>query len=238
MLRYAILGLAVSLCGLMLLGCDTSSSEKLAEKEVIERANYLIGPADMYEADVTGITDNHVDQVRLRGYGVRPTPDNFLNIVAFNFSDVGYQSNPFRITSVGSTRFAIQVSDTAVDQNIARRLQQMQNPPIRDPDVTFLNNEARVAYTLVGVGNNERVTTVGTLVPQGATVLYQRTGVMVGGEVLTPEQIQTVNSLLNPIIDLSSLPSKPQITNVLLRPGVVTLAGTANVNNILQQLPR
>ena len=44
------------------------------ERQIEQAAPRYLGPADRYVAEVSGLTASSARQVRLTGYGVRPTP--------------------------------------------------------------------------------------------------------------------------------------------------------------------
>ena len=232
MYRIGIISIVAGAMLLLLAGCG--SSERIAESEIVQAAPRYLGPADRYEADVQGLGNSHVQSVKVTGYGVHPQPDLTLQTLTLTLTDVNYQRDPLRITGVGATSFALQASDAAMTSFLASQAQQRAaNIPVRNLQVTFLDQLIRITGTATFNGQDMAVVTTGTLQPNGAQILYQPQTLTINGAAIGEPTLSTLIGMVNPLVDFSKWQFLPQIQTIVLQPGIITITGTGNAQRLL-----
>lgn len=232
MLRFSLIGIVASTMLLLLSGCG--SSERIAESEIEQVAPRYIGPADRYVADVEGLSNSRVQSVQVTGYGVRPQPNLTLQSLTLTLTDVSYQRDPLRITGVGATAFALQATDAAMTTYLAAQAQQRAaNVPVRNLQITFLDQAVHITGTATFNGQDMAVVTTGTLKPNGGQILYQPQALTINGIAIGEPTLSTLTGMVNPLVDLSAWQFAPQIQTIVLQPGLVTISGTGNAQRLL-----
>lgn len=218
------------LCALSLLaGCGTQ--ESVAEREIERRAPEFIGPADSYDADVTGLSATRAEQVRLTGRNVRPRPDFVVETLVLTLNEVHFQRSPFKLQSVGESTFSARLTEQAVNDYLRATGRTTQNE-LRDIRVFFVPGEVRASATLQTALGATQLATAGTLQPAGARVDYQPQRVTVEGVNLPATVQQQLAAAVNPIIDLNGVRFTPTIQRITITQGAVLLEGTAVVTDL------
>ena len=229
-MRYLVACILLMLSFLLLAGC-AGMQESDAEREIGKRAPQIIGPAYSYTAKVRGLSKTHADTVQVTGIRVRPTQNLVLETLLLTFHDVTFRQKPFRVLNIGNAEFSAKATDQAVTNYVSQE-GRATRPGIHQFKVTFLPNAVQVAAIVTVSGQDVPVTTSGTLqIVEETRVNYLPQTITAAEVVLPPDLLQQISTRINPLADLSGLRFHPQVRQLTLAPGILTLSGTANVKN-------
>ncbi|MHB0936042.1 MAG: LmeA family phospholipid-binding protein [Armatimonadota bacterium] len=213
-----------------LFGC-AEAQESLAEREIVRRAPEIIGPADRYTADVDGLRETSADQVRLNGRRVRPVPGLVIDSLVLTLRGVEFQRDPFQITSIDQANFTARITDDAVNDYLRSR--QTAASTVQNVQLAFTPTGVRAQGTLVTAGQAIAFTTAGTVQAEGSILNYRPQVLALGGVTVPETVLQQFAAALNPLVDLRSVRIAPQVQQIALSEGAITLSGTADVRSLI-----
>jgi len=104
---------------------------------------------------------------------------------------------------------------------------------VQNVQLTFTPAEVRAQGMLVTAGQAVAFTTTGTIQSQGAVLNYVPRELTLGGVTVPQELLQQFTNALNPLVDLRGLRIAPQVQQIALSDGAVTLSGTADVRSLI-----
>lgn len=213
-----------------LFGC-AGAQESLAEREIVRRAPEIIGPADRYTADVDGLGERSAEKVTLNGTRVRPTPGLVVESLVLTLRGVEFQRDPFRITDIDQADFSARLTDRAINDYWQSKL--TEDSAVQNVQLTFTPTEVRAQGVLVTAGQAVAFTTAGAIQPQGAVLNYAPRELSLGGVTVPQELLQQFAAALNPLINLRAQRITPQVQQVALSDGAITISGTADVRSLI-----
>jgi len=215
-----------------LFGC-AAAQESFAEREIVKRAPNIIGPADRYTADVKGLKETSADKVTVNGTRVRPTstPGLVIDSLVLTLRGVQFQRDPFLITNIDQAAFTARLTDRAVNDYLKSR--QTATSTVQNVQLTFTPTEVRAQGTLVTAGQAVAFTTAGTVQPEGPLLNFTPRELSLGGVTVPANVLQQFTGALNPLVDLRGLRITPQVQQIALSSGAVTISGTADVRSLI-----
>lgn len=213
-----------------LFGC-AGAQESFAEREIVRRAPQIIGPADRYTADVKGLKETSADRVTVNGTRVRPTPGLVVDSLVLTLRGVQFQRDPFVITNIDQAGFTARITDRAVNDFLKSR--QTATSTVQNVQLTFTPTEVRAQGMLVTAGQAVAFTTAGTVQPEGPLLNFTPRELSLGGVTVPANVLQQFAVALNPLVDLRGLRIAPQVQQVALSSGAVTISGTADVRSLI-----
>lgn len=225
-MRYILMGWLVGALA-FIAGCGGFSSD-FAERELVDRAPELIGPADRYRAEVQGLSRNRVEYVRLVGIGVRPDPDLVVDPLVLTLRNAQFTTNPFEVTSIGEATFSGRISEASINRYLQKQGRTTGN--FRNVRVELLQDQVRVSALAAVLQVEVPITTTGRIrIGDGLRVNYDPTNLTVGGVGVPASVLGMLATRVNPLVDLSGLRFTPLIERVTIDPGGLLVEGTAHL---------
>jgi len=228
-LRYL---LSASLALFVLLaacGCGDQVSSADIQQEITARAPELIGPAEVYRAEIRKADTGRIGEITIVAVGVKPDPNLVVDPLRLSIKGLEFSKQPFRILQPGTATFSGRISESAVN-HFLRQQQRTGSGLLKNIRIEFQRGTARVSGSFSVLNVDIPLETTGSLqVVDGIRLHYKIDKLRVVGISVPPALPGLLTSLINPLVDLSGLRFTPNITRVTLEPGAVTVSGTAAV---------
>lgn len=228
-MRNRHFAMLAALLVLLLAGCG-GVTEQLAEREVVNYAPQVIGPAESYRADVRGIAPRTVQEVRLVGIAARPDPNLVIDPLILTLRGIQYQRRPFQVTEVAGATFTGRISEAGANEFL-RRTGRTTSGKVKNIRVEFQADLVKVTGVYVGP--------LAVDIPLSTTGRLRATGMHVNFEPVTlvgmglPDFVKgLVAERVNPLVDLSGLRFDPRIDSIVVAPGSITIGGSARLRNL------
>lgn len=218
--------LALLLLALAVSGCSPTG---IAEGTLQRELPRVIGPADAYTVDVTGLNarTGEADRVTIQGVGVRPEGAPVLRRLDVDLRDLQVSRATKKLTRVGSAHTTARIApgDLAAFLN--------QRDDVRDASVTLRPPD--------GLTLRLRPVVRGLTIP-GGTV--EATGQLVAADGVVRFDVETVRALgvglgsavarrladaVNPVADLTRTRAHLRVTGVRIEGGMLVLDGEADL---------
>jgi len=199
MIRFSPLYLLFLLT--LVVGCDvTPQVERAIERELPA----IIGPADRYEARVTGLRlrAGEAERVDIRGDKVRPEDAPRIEQFNITLDGVRYDVRAERLERVDSARAEAQVrpGDLATFLEEHRNVRQA-SITLQEPDRAQVRLRPELAGLALPPGVVADVS--GRLVVIEGRIHYEVESVRAGGAALGAAAARRVSELINPVFDLT-----------------------------------
>ena len=200
-------------CAALLAGCQASDDrvEARIERELPD----LLGPADRYEVDVEGVDSDagRADRVDVVGYRIRPRHGPVIDLVTIELRDVHYDRRGRRLERAERTRATAWVNTADLGDFIEQQDGiHDATVTVRAPDSVFLRLRPELGGLPVLPGANLEVS--GTLEGRGPYLEYDVSDVHTVGLNLGDWGSRRLTRLINPLVDLSDLPLRLDVTAV------------------------
>lgn len=198
-----LLTLSLSGCGM-----GESQLEASLEQELVA----VIGPADRYDVDVSGlypvvsglsVAGGTAERITAVGHNVRPEGAPALERVDVVVSDVVYDGGTKSVTSVGDASMKIRVDEQAAREFLEAR------PELENVVLALVPPDRVRIQSVVRSGDLKlpgAITVDGKFRAEGAQLLLDIQEVSGAGLLLGGFLTDLISSALNPIIDLSESP--------------------------------
>lgn len=232
-LRKSAMGLALTSAAVLAAGCAGHFVANAIEKGISDRLPELIGPAKSYTVDVQGSTRQmmrgRMDQIVIRGKGVRMMPDLILDDLEVWLNDVVADPNTSTLKSVGDVQFDAVITQDALNGY----LMHTRPESIR---VTCLDQRMIVDAhpKLLRISTNVKLT--GRLIPKGQRLNFIIDKLEVAGIGTPSIAADYVEGRINPVLDLGKMSLSPELKSVTVVPGAVRFSGTARIAGLDAQM--
>jgi hypothetical protein len=210
---YTRVSPGVVVCAVLLAGCHATDDR--VEDRLERELTTLLGPADRYEVDVQGVESDasSADRVDVIGYRIRPRQGPVIDRLSIELRDIHYDRDAKRIERAETAHATVWL--TAADLGDFIEAQD----GIRDatvtlgaPDSVFLRVRPELGGLPVPPGANLEV--VGTIEGRGSYLEFDVSDVHAVGLNLGDWGSRRLTRLINPLIDLSDLPLRLDVTAV------------------------
>jgi hypothetical protein len=219
---YTRVSTTVVACAALLAGCQATDDrvEARIERELPD----LLGPADRWEVDVEGVESDAsgADAVDVIGYRIRPRQGPVIDRLSIELRDLRYDRDARRLERAESARATAWINGADLADFIERQ------GGVRDatvtmsaPDSLFLRVRPELGGLLVPPGANVEI--VGTVEGRGPYLEYDVADVHAAGLDLGDWGSRRLTRLINPLIDLSDLPLRLDVTAVRVEGRTVRL---------------
>ena len=214
-------------CAVLLAGCHATDDR--AEARIESELQSLIGPADRYDVDVEGVASDAsgADAVDIVGYRIRPRQGPVIDRLSIELRDIRYDRKGKRLERAESAHATAWINTADLADFIEKQ------GGVRDasvtlssPDSLFLRVRPEVAGLFVPPGASVEV--VGTIEGRGPYLEYDVADVRAVGLNLGDWGSGRLSRLINPLIDLSDLPLRLDVTAVHVDGRTVRLDAEAN----------
>lgn len=233
-LRHTFKSSAALLPALALVcGCGHPVQETAAHK-IANVLPSVLGPAAHYDVQVDGdpfaLSRGRARAVHIQGQQVQLSPRLTLDTLDADARDVSFNRDTRRLEHIGQTNFTATLGQAHLDAYLAHVKPLLPNLSVtlRSDDV-----EARVPVTFLGLQTMADLT--GTLAPNADEpdkLDFTTNGVHVGMVPLPSALVNLALSLLNPVVDLSSVKVPLTVTNTSILNGQLTISGNVNLNGL------
>jgi hypothetical protein len=212
----------VAAAALLLAGCHATDDrvESVLERELPK----LLGPADRYEVDVEGVESDAsaAEAVDVIGYRIRPRQGPVIDRLSIELRDVQYDRENKRLERAESAHATAWI--TAAD--LADFLEQQDGisdatVTLGAPDSVFLRVRPNLGGLVLLPG--AAVEVAGTIEGRGPYLEYDVADVEAVGLNLGDWGSRRLTRLINPLIDLSGLPLRLDVTAVRVEGRTVRL---------------
>ena len=189
----------------------------------------LIGPADSYQARVSGsnIGADHLASVHISGMRVALARVPVLNLVELNLRDVAFDRQQKRLTSVGEAHGQVKLvaGDLAEYLRLSGWLDRATvrfEPPNR---IVATGIPSVAGIPVMSRGESEFQ---GRLFAQGSQVLLTVDYLRLGSVEATPVVCLVLRAALNPLFDISGYPLPTRIDSVQVRDGALLILASGS----------
>lgn len=196
-----------------LAGC--SATDDRIESRLRSELPRVLGPADRYEVDVKGVDAGagSADRVTVVGYGIHPRQGPALDRLELDLRGVRYDRHAHRIDRVGDARATAWVSAADLSDFVqAQDGVGAATVTLAAPDSVYVRLRPDLGGLPVPPGASLEV--AGYVEAKGPFVEYRVTGVNALGGRLGDSFVRRISRLINPIVDLSALPMRLEVTRV------------------------
>ncbi len=211
---------------LLWIGC---SSTGLVERELERELQKLIGPADHYDVEISGLRARSGEAARVFAVGQRVRPEDAPVVDRFELDlrGVTYDRGEKRLERVDSAYATARI--TAPD--LAAFLEAQGN--VRDASITLREPDeatirVRPEFGGIALPHGIEATVTGRLEADGGRVRFVVSDVEAAGLDLGAAAARRLSDAINPLIDLSDTEVRLQITSVRVENGAVLLEATGN----------
>ena len=210
---YTRLSPGVVACALFLSGCHATDDR--AESRIERELPGLIGPADRYDVDVEGVASDAsgADAVDIVGYRIRPRQGPVIDRLSIELRDVRYDRKGKRLERAERAHATAWINTADLADFVEKQ------GGVRDatvtvssPDSLFLHVRPELGGLFVPPGANVEV--VGTIEGRGPYLEYDVADVRAVGLNLGDWGSGKLSRLINPLVDLSDLPLRLEVTAV------------------------
>lgn len=207
-------------------GCSPTG---IAEDTLVRQLPRVIGPADAYTVDVTGLNarTGEADRVTIQGVGVRPEGSPVIRRLDVDVRDLQVNRSTRKLTRVGSARTTARVAASDLADFLNQR------DDVRDATVTLRPPDAivlRVRPVVRGLTiPGGTVEAAGRLVAEDGVVRFDIETVRALGVGLGRTVARRLADQLNPVADLRSTRAHLRVTDVRVEDGLLVLDGEADL---------
>lgn len=210
-------------------GCGPREAQ--IERAIERELPRIVGPAERYDVDVTGVRRNReADRVAATGIRVQPAGSPVLDRVEIILLNVVYDPNRGQLVRIGQADGTVRV----LDRDIALFLEQnrdLQDVQVRlEPPNRAVVSAQPVIPQLQLPPGAARVEVAGTLRGEGQFIEYSVTQVRAAGLTLPDPAPRLLSDEINPIVDLSGIP-------VVLQVVAVRVEGNAVIAEVTGRYP-
>lgn len=196
--------LALSACG---------ASEERIEDRIKRELPTVIGPADRWEVDVDDVdrSASSADLVRAIGYRVRPARGPVVDRLDLELRDVRYDRERRRLERAESVRATAWVTAADLDRFL-ETLDGIRSATVtlQAPDSAVIRMRPELGIPLPGAV----VEVTGQIRGQGPYLEFEISDANAVGIHLGDAVVRQISRIINPMVDLSSLPLSLEITSV------------------------
>ena len=209
---YSRLSHGVVACAILLAGCHATDDR--VESRIEDELPRLLGPADRYEVDVQGVERDAsaADAVDIVGYRIRPRQGPVIDRLSIELRDVRYDRENKRLERAETAHATAWITAADLGDYLEAR-EGIRNATVTlgAPDSVFV----RVQPDLGGIVlPGAAVEVVGTIVGRGPYLEFEVADVDAVGLNLGDWGSRRLTRLINPLIDLSDLPLRLDVTAV------------------------
>lgn len=219
----------IVLSSIVLLSACATVVEQHVERAILEALPTALGPAQRYEAHVSGVNQNatHFDQVRATGWRVQRIGTPVLDRVEADFQDVMVDRQAKQLTSIGQAQVIIRLQA----DDLAAYLQQqswIEQPTVRFTDESQIVVRARLKLPVLGLVTSQDAEFVGRLIPNGSRLLMRVESVRYGDRAAPLVAREMLDQAINPVIDLAryATPSRIDAVRVEVDALIMTASGS------------
>ena len=205
---------AVVCAAALLAGCS-GVTESRVESRLKSELSRVLGPADHYDVEVRGI-DRHAgtaDQVTVVGYAIRPRQGPVIDRLDLELRDVRYDEKLRRLDRADVTRATVWLNESDLGDFLAHQQGVgAASVTLGRPDSVFVHVRPDLGGFPVPMGANLEV--AGTIQARGPYVEYHVSDVSALGGHLGDSMVNRITRLINPLLDLSELPLRLDVSRV------------------------
>ncbi len=227
-------GSGIVLTGLLLTvwaGCAPSTGQ--VERGIERELPRLVGPADEYDVDITGLRARagEADRVTAVGERVRPTNAPVLDRIDVELRDVKYDRGEERIERLGSAVATARITQTDLEAFLEnhRNVQDV-SVDLRQPQEIVIR--ARPAFEGVEFPSGFNVVMRGTLVGEDGRVNFVVSDVRAAGVTVGPSGAQRISRAINPIVDFSAMPVPLHVREVRVQDNTLRVTATGSAGPV------
>ena len=213
-----------------LTGCGGTSPFRAIERAIRDKLPSLLGPADRYEVAVSrsggGLIAGRIPWINIQGRNVRAIEGLTLDDLDVRLEDVHFSRTSRTVQEIGLTRFEAHLSAASVVSYLHAR-----SPSLRDARVSFSQGAVQVhaAPSLLGIGVPMDIE--GRPVLRGTTTIdFAASRVAVLRLGLPAFAVRRLESRINPLVDLSTMPLPLHLTAVQIEGDRAVITGTASLD--------
>ncbi len=189
----------------------------------------IIGPAERYEVDVSGVNlvSGQARRITAQGTRVQPEKAPLLERVDVELRDVTYNLREKKIERVGDALITAQVSRTDLTEFLEnhRNLQEVA-VTLESPDQVTIRARPELSGMEIPVGLNLSVT--GRLAAEDTEVHYTLRDARALGISLGSSVAEALSEAINPLIDLSNMPCVLEVTEMRVEDEAIRVSATGN----------
>lgn len=229
---------ALCACALLfapvLTGCGAGQSvQTIVAHKIADALPGAIGPAAHYDVQVSGdalsLARGRARHIHIVGQDVQMTPTVVLDTLTLDAEDVSFNAQLKRVDTIKNTSFAATMSSPHLNAYLA------QARP--DLGVTFGENDLGTTLPVSAGPIHTTVTVFGTLaptVPGANTIDFIADRARLGRLPVPAFAVNAALESINPVLDLSRVRVPIAVQSVTVEGGMLTLRGTAQVENLSQ----
>jgi hypothetical protein len=214
MRAFSSVGPAVLCATALLAGCG-GVTESRVEARLRDELSRGLGPASRYDVHVEGIDrdEGTADRVEVVGYGIRPRQGPTIDRLELELRDVRYDRKLKRLDRAEVTHATAWLSSADLGDFLARQDGVgAASVTLAGPDSVFVHVRPDLGGFPVPPGANLEV--AGTIQARGPYVEYHVSEVNALGGHLGDAIVKRVTRLINPLLDLSELPLRLDVSRV------------------------
>jgi hypothetical protein len=205
---------AVLCAATLLAGCG-GVTENRVESRLRDELSRGLGPASRYDVHVQGIDRDAgtADRVEVVGYGIRPRQGPVIDRLELELRDVRYDRKLKRVERADVTHATAWLSAADLGDFLERQEGVGHaSVTLAGPDSVFVHVRPDLGGFPVPPGANVEV--VGTIQARGPYVEYHVSDVNALGGHVGDAIAKRVTRLINPLLDLSELPLRLDVSRV------------------------
>lgn len=213
---------AICVTASLLASCSTYVDHRV-DAALLDALPKVLGPAARYEVDVQGSTlgASHFDVVHVRGYRIQRESSPVIDAMTIDLQDVDIDRAAKTFTSIGQAVGSVTVTASDLDAYLS------QHPRFASVTVAF---QAPDAVAMVGnlkvpgtASDALQVRFDGRLVPSGSRLNLAIGDIQAGSLRALPVVRGVLESIVNPLFDLSAYAVPATIDRIVSEPGTLTI---------------
>lgn len=222
--NIALIGLALALCG-----CAAVMDARV-ERAIASELPRVVGPAARYDVDVEGARENgdvaEIRRVQVIGSRVAREKSPVIDRIDVTMSDVVFDRQEKRVLSLGSADANLRLlpSDLAAFLDAKPGLDNVIVTLYPPYELTIETQFAVAGFSLPRVSSAK---IRGRLVVSNGKLMMEVADLRVAGFPVGTVPAIIVETLVNPLVDLSSAPVGAQVTSVQIMQDAVLLAASS-----------
>lgn len=213
--------LMLLLIGALWLGCSVSGQ---VERGIERELPAAIGPADRYDVEIEGLRARagEARRVTVRGERVQPENAPVLDRLDLDLRGVHYDRREERIERVerATATARITPADLAAFLNTQRNVSGA-SVALQEPNQATIRVRPELGGFTLPAGLTVEIT--GTLVAEAGRVRFDVSELRAAGANLGEAVARRLSAAINPVVDLSGMPARLQVTGVRVEEGAVRL---------------